>query len=1041
MGHHDHHSDSDSHDNKDMSENNNYSKRYSGDSSGPPTQNNLKKQSQRTTAIALSILFVVTIGLIAFETWSNSDEEPENRTVKGSKSLMILSHEREKEGAGLIALSTPSRSNSEMSELEALSETNTLQSNKIKALKRQLVDANQKLHEVKAHLFTKGDPSDRSRLAEICQDLVEKDREAGEYKEKVEQLEKDKQEAYQKIVRMESTIDALAAMTDSQRATKDQAIITFQEQIEQLQNLAKGERDELLESIARLEQSHHEHRDNLTDKMDIIKNLENEVTWQYNLLAEKDKEILALSELYKNSEATMNKQLHDLIAAMELEQLNNHNLTSEVNVAQARHSAQLHYTKSLEDRIVQADEKAKQIYGQFEDNIHALVKEYQNANGLLDVYAHSHNQLNTSNKKLAAMVRDEKNKANNLHAKLTDALSNHDASQQRNICLEQELHTTAQNLATLNEQLETQSGLLDNKQQEFDTLAYTHTSLRDQLNERIAQLNANLLQEQQNIIERDDIINALSIDLELEKTRSQELSHMLKTTITDSKDEHKKNELLEEELSRKTEIIAAMEGRLQDKQREISDLSKQVGTLSTDNSQEQLRTYELHRALVTALQENENELLEMKQLSQKFDSQTDTVSILQDRLSQKTNTLDQLQDKLSKIDDELEEQKGLNEELQSSLAIALAHRDAEHEITGNLETEIQNNSKKLVLLQDSLSDKHHEIRTLLEQIQAMNQDLDQERNRSKTLQNSLETALAKHDTEFRTARGMEASLKDNEQQIQSLLAQMDQMANKHNAEQMRSRDLEQSLVSALAKHDDTLDRAKDLEHSLLDNNKKISSYQDSLQEQEQIISKLQEQIQDLNNDLTMEQNRSHAFKHSTEKETMQRFELEQSLADAKNTIDELRSSMSAKSNDNQALQNKILALASELEQEINRSVQLHSHMETGMAENSNLRDQTQQLEQQLKELNAMIKQKEESLHIVGQHKEQALRDKSDFESQLGILQSDKMELEKKYINQLNLVLKQQELVNQLSNELMAEKQRNRQPDSQNLSAEESEDQR
>ena len=758
----------------------------------------------------------------------------------------------------------------------------------------------------------------------------------------------------------------------------------------------------------------------------MIKNLEKEISWQYNLLTEKDQEIQSLSQLYTSTESTMSKQLQDLVVAMELENLKNHNATSELDVATVRHSAQLKYTKSLEDRIVQADERAKQLYGQFQNISLALIGEYLDFQGLLDVYAHAQNQLSSSNKKLAALANDEKNRASKLNNELSDVLAKNDTEQQRSMCLEQELNQTSKQLAALYEKLNTQSSLLDLKQQELDILAYSQSSLRDQLNERIAQLTDNLSQEQFNIADRDELIRDLTINLELEKTRTQELSHMLKTSLVESREEQGKNHELEEELGQKTSIIASLENRVQDKQTEIADLNNQIDSLSTDFSQEQLRTQELHRALVTALQENENDLLKIRELTQNLDGHTDTVALLQDRLSQKSNSIDLLQDTMNKIEDELEEQKTLNEELQRSLAVALAHKETEQERNQSLENDVLTNSKKLVLLQDSLAEKHQEIRTLLDQIQAINDDLDHERDRSKSLQQNLEIAIAKHDNEFRTARGMEASMQDFENQINSLLSQLDVMATKLDTEQKRARELEQSLVSSLSKHDETLDRSKDLETSLWDNNQRLDSLQATLQEKEQFIERLQKQLHDFNNDLEMEQNRSLAFKQSSEQESTQRLELENSLDIAQNTLEELRSALSSKENDNQALQNKILALAAELDQEIGRSVQLHTSLESGTSDNAELTRHAARLEQQLHELSELIKAKDEDLMNETQQHDEALREISNLQKAISLLHDDKVDLEQKYLNQLSLVLKQQELVNQLSNDLASQKERNQQ---------------
>jgi hypothetical protein len=168
-------------------------------SSDPNISGKVRQQSRKTTTIALGILMVVSLGLIGFEVITRNEQQAADSAIQGSKSLMILSQEREKEGAGLISSLAPRWREKEDIDSVALKETNRIQGNKIKTLKRQLVESNQKLHDVKAHLFTKGDPSDRARLAEICQDLVEKERQIQDLSETLAQLENDKEQNIHKI--------------------------------------------------------------------------------------------------------------------------------------------------------------------------------------------------------------------------------------------------------------------------------------------------------------------------------------------------------------------------------------------------------------------------------------------------------------------------------------------------------------------------------------------------------------------------------------------------------------------------------------------------------------------------------------------------------------------------------------------------------------------------------------------------------------------------------------------------------------------------
>jgi hypothetical protein len=164
---------------------------------------------------------------------------------------------------------------------------------------------------------------------------------------------------------------------------------------------------------------------------------------------------------------------------------------------------------------------------------------------------------------------------------------------------------------------------------------------------------------------------------------------------------------------------------------------------------------------------------------------------------------------------------------------------------------------------------------------------------------------------------------------------------------------------------------------------------------------------------------------------MQRYDLETSLAEAQKTISEMQSALSSKDNDNQAIQNKILKLAAELDREITHSLELHSSLDEKHSHNQELISQTENLAEQLLNLRNLINEKEESLLNEEENKEKILKEHDKLQKEFSMLQKDKSDLEQKYMNQLNLVLKQQELVNQLSNELTAQKRISKDLEQQN----------
>src|ERR1700722_3707457 len=61
-------------------------------------------------------------------------------------------------------------------QLRILRNQNYMQAEKIKALREDLLEANQKLYELKPHLFVQSDPADQTKIAELMQLLEEKEK-------------------------------------------------------------------------------------------------------------------------------------------------------------------------------------------------------------------------------------------------------------------------------------------------------------------------------------------------------------------------------------------------------------------------------------------------------------------------------------------------------------------------------------------------------------------------------------------------------------------------------------------------------------------------------------------------------------------------------------------------------------------------------------------------------------------------------------------------------------------------------------------------
>jgi nucleoid-associated protein YgaU len=766
----------------------------------------IKRLQQRTTTIALSILVAVSVGLVGFELLSAQNSPSIQPSAKGSKSLTILANEREKLQAGL-STNSPATWNVQGNNEEAIKEVNRLQANKIKELKRQLVDANHKLHDVKAHLFTKGDPSDRARLAEICQELVEKERRNEEYKQMLAELEAEKNLKNHKIIRMEHTIDALATMTDTQRETKEKAIFNFQSQIERLQEDARREKNELQKSLAELEESNVELREIIADKLATIKSLEEEISWQYALLEDKDKNIHSQSSLFTQSENHLKQEVNNLSEALELEILKNQNLFKDLEIAVARENAHEQYAKSLENKFSNSEALFLKDNEALTRDMAQLAQEYLELQGVLDVYAHSHDLFTNKHQKLASLVKEEKFRSEALKSELDQALALADAEQQRGFCIEEELHASAHKALQIKDELAQHQALLERKQQELDTLTYSNASLRDQLHERINQLSATISENQQDIAAKDQAVRDLTINVELERGRAQELDRKLQDVLASSASENTKALAIKDELYQKGETLLALEERLEDKKTEIEALTQQVQTLAAKYEEEKIRTNELHTALSHALNENDRAFDNYNKLQTTVAENTDTLFLLQDRIESKKQIIQDMQEKMDQVAYLLEIEKSRSREMEIALNESRSQREAEEIKASRYESELEQTSEQLAVMRKELENKHDQIQELAEQITQSN---------------------TSNDNRDPQAKSMKALVKTQEEEIARLQEHVAKLSQYLELEKSRSMAYEKAKTNEQ-------NHTKELENKIHEFSARIAELQDAVHSKEKEI--------------------------------------------------------------------------------------------------------------------------------------------------------------------------------------------------------------
>lgn len=179
-------------------------------------------------------------------------------------------------------------------QIRILRNQNYLQTEKIKALREELAEVTQKMHELKPHLFTQGDPADQAKISSLAEKLKEKEELANQLSIAKISLEQEFSSARKKLTEMETVKEALTAMIEKQRLAKEQTNADFKSQIDELRAKAASEKSDLLKTIRQHEASLERLQSSVAAKTQDLSRLDDVATKLSAALASKHEELLAL---------------------------------------------------------------------------------------------------------------------------------------------------------------------------------------------------------------------------------------------------------------------------------------------------------------------------------------------------------------------------------------------------------------------------------------------------------------------------------------------------------------------------------------------------------------------------------------------------------------------------------------------------------------------------------------------------------------------------------------------------------------------------
>lgn len=342
-------------------------------------------------------------------------------------------------------------------QLRILRNQNHLQAEKIKALRDEMHEVTQKLHELKPHLFKQGDPADQAKIAQLIVLLGEKEEALNELTAIKEKLDKDLGTAKKKLIEMEIVKEALASMVDSHRDAKERNSADFKKQLAEIHLATEQEKSDLLRKIQQHEAIQDKLNQQLAAKGHTINRLDDLTSKMNSSLAAKNDDLLQLeghilslydiilqtSEHHVRSHQIHENQIQDLVTALDWERTNSYQLGSFQEESQW-----------LSDIFIGTKET---LIKELEQLQQALLAEQAKNDTLINL----HNQLKANLKqksddiqKLVLLIEVEQTKSQNLENELLTLLNQQEADNQRLNIAEAQLYEVDSRLASKNDELE-----------------------------------------------------------------------------------------------------------------------------------------------------------------------------------------------------------------------------------------------------------------------------------------------------------------------------------------------------------------------------------------------------------------------------------------------------------------------------------------------------------------------------------------------------------------------------------------------------------
>lgn len=668
-----------------------------------PSQN---KSRKKATAVVLSAFTCVFMCGLGYEIIQSNQQKSTGTLYAASSAEPVKRHNYSSDASSLYDDDDEYLSY----ELKMLRDQNKRQAAKIKSLKQEIVDKLQEQHDLKSSLFKQeGDPRDKAKIAELGQQLAQKELVTVQLQQQLKELEIEKQTFDRKILHAEVTKEALTTMLEQQRSLRDQEIAKLKIQMAEYNAQKDKEHDKLRLQLVQYEDTHQRLRENLEENGYASFYLESEI----NHLSD---ELHEHKQGRKETETALLEQLYNTVASLELSEIEAFTLKKRLNQAYLRHSKSL---KENNARIGRLEKELKEHRKNLREKNAAL-------DSIHDLYSIALIQIKKQIGEVSNYYEAEKTRSETLEDELAKQIETKNYLQESYKSLkrdhrmtaevEKRLQETNEKMAELQNELESHKFTLSEKERHLAELEHGKTVLENRYQDQIQDLAKSLEKEQNAKLNLESQTQYLSGRLELENARHEstklalaDLGHTQRLL----EDQVQYTLTIEADLDRSKQKAAELQAELEYQRLLVEDKELQIDK-NTKVEREKIAMLEQEiDSYRSSVQKKHDEISQLHQSKSEVESELeDRIYLLTQNLEEEQNHIHSLESQLLSMTEQLEKEKTAHESTRLALLDHNQAQDAmsdQHRYTAGLEKKLLDSKQQTAALEEQVRSLAHEL--------------------------------------------------------------------------------------------------------------------------------------------------------------------------------------------------------------------------------------------------------------------------------------------------------------------------------------------